>query len=188
MNTKLANIANFKLGHFFREAIKFDASGEVLIITPKVVEGDALNLNLAGKMKERNFKQNAFLESKDVIINTRLNFRAVLYNGSQKSIATSPLVVIKVKNQEEVLPEYLSIFLNLKKTQNAILKVADVGAVRFVSLAELKNLEIFVPCLERQKKVVDFYSLATRQIEDYKKVLLLKEAIKNKVLNNFVYE
>jgi len=190
MKINLSELADIKLGYSFREAIASEENGDIGVVTAKNINENAIELNSVTKIQNRQFKSDHFLSNGDIVINTRLNFKAGIYfcRNNNKTIVSSPLMVIKIKDKNSLLPEYLNIHLNSSAIQRQLNIMADTGVVPFIGLSQIKNLNIVIPSIERQRKIIQFDNLAKKEEEISNKIMILKNKIYSKVINDLIYE
>lgn len=82
---------------------------------------------------------------------------AAMYHGQQDAVAAANLAVLKLKG--EVLPHYLTWYLNLPQTQEQ-LRALRVGTnIPFLPIEALGQIKIPVPSIDRQHQIVVFYKL-----------------------------
>lgn len=189
MKINLSELADIKLGYSFREAINSEENGDIKVVTAKNINENAIELNSITKIQNRQFKSDHFLNDGDIVMNTRLNFKAGIYSckGNDKTIVSSPLMVIKIKDKNTFLPEYLNIHLNSSAIQRQLYIMADTGVVPFIGLSQIKNLNVVIPSIERQKKVIQFDNLVKKEEEISNKIMYLKKRIYQNVLNELVF-
>jgi hypothetical protein len=189
MKINLSELADIKLGYSFREAINSEENGDINVVTAKNINENAIELNSVTKIQNRQFKFEHFLQSGDIVINTRLNFKAGIYSckSNNKTIVSSPLMVIKIKDKNTILQEYLNIHLNSSVIQRQLNIAAETGLVPFIGLSQIKNLNVVIPSIERQKKVIQFDNLAKKEIAINQKIIILKNKIYTKIIDDLIY-
>ena len=99
------------------------------------------------------------LQEDDILLMARgTNFRAALlkeYDLDIPSIASPNVLVIRCG--ENLLPEVLVSFINSRHGQALMDEISIGSTVRSLSIASLKNLEISVPDIERQKLITSIF-------------------------------
>jgi len=89
---------------------------------------------------------------------------AVTFLADQgNTIAAANLFVLRPRGS--ALPDYLAWFLNLPATQARLGAMRAGSSVPFVRLNELRELEVPVPDLELQKRIVEIYKLSLQEEE-----------------------
>lgn len=189
MNIQLSELADIKLGYSFREAIASEENGDIGVVTAKNIDKESIELGGVVKIKDRQLKSKHFLQNGDIVINTRLNFKSGIYKDtySIKTIVASPLIIIRVYSSK-ISPEYLNIYLNLDIAQQNLKATADTGVIPFLSLGQIKGIDVFVPNIEKQRKVIEFDLLRKKEAAINQQVAHLKSQINKKVISSLIYE
>lgn len=187
----IKDISTVRSGVHFRSKIENVQSGSVSVIQLRDVD-DAGIID-----KEHLFRTDAlddskvdFLNKGDVLFKAKSNRKvaAVFDDDMGPTVATVHYLVLKVK-KKIILPEYLAWFLNHRKAQVYFGQNAEGSSVRSLSIIKkslLERLEIDVPSIECQKKIVDVNQLylEERNIEQElrrKKDLFIEEILLKKV-------
>lgn len=103
------------------------------------------------------------LQDGDLVVRARgFNNRAMLIkNPPERLVCVAPLTFLQITNRRLILLGYLQWYFNLAMTQAAIADIAQLNQkpVRHVYVRDLELLRIFVPPIEHQQKIVDFFNL-----------------------------
>ena len=105
---------------------------------------------------------------------------------SLKTIVASPLIIIRVYGNK-ISPEYLNIYLNLDTTQQNLKATADTGVIPFLNLSQVKNIQVIVPNIDKQRKIIEFDLLRKKEAEISKKITNLKSQINKKVISSLIF-
>lgn len=110
-----------------------------------------------------NYKEVDLLRKDDVLlIGKGSSTTAALWSGSSEdTLASGMLFVIRPK-VENLLPAYLAAYLNSRPAQFQMASLRKVGTVPVLSRSALDTLEIPVPSLEDQHKLVHLADAAQR--------------------------
>lgn len=81
---------------------------------------------------------------------------------SEPAAVIVPLVIMR-PNRERVLPEYLAWAINQPDAQRRLGAEAQGTSLRMIPMSVLERLEIAVPDLPTQRRIVEFNSLARRE-------------------------
>lgn len=92
-----------------------------------------------------------------------------------------PLVIIR-PDKEKLLPEYLSWAINQPDAQRRLGAEAQGTGLRMIPMAALGNLEISVPDLPTQKRIVDLSYLAQREGKLLRQLAGLREQLASTIL------
>lgn len=111
---------------------------------------------------------------------------AVVRNLEGEAIASHSFFVIKLKDNDTIIPEYVAWYLNQDKTQ-AILKQSEVGVtVPSIPRKALEEIDIFLPPLNVQQLIVETVNLMVQEQALTYKLLEQKELLISQRLSNLV--
>lgn len=152
----LKEISEIIAGYTFREALKNDRNGEIQVLLAKNISDDgSINHSELTRINLALPRANAFVKKDDVLLSSRGIFRAGVFNMETKNtIAASSLFVLRIKNNN-VLPQYLSIYLNSEAGQNSIQKILTGSTIKTILRGALEDLSIPIPPLAIQKMIID---------------------------------
>lgn len=175
-NKQLKEIAEVILGYTFRSKLEKQANGDVLVLQARniiedllIKEDDLLRVDLG------NNRTNAFAKNDDVVLSSRGSFKAaVMKTDSDSVIASSSVYLLRLKT-EKVLPEYLAIYLNSDYSQKQIKEKITGVVINALLKRNVEELEIVIPSIEAQKKVISIY---------YNNLLYQKLLTKKQLLNS----
>lgn len=173
---QLKDISEVILGYTFRSKLEKQVDGDVLVLQARniiediiIKETDLLRVDLG------NNRTNAFAKNNDVVLSSRGSFRsAVIRTTSGTVVASSSVYLLRLKT-EEVLPEYLAIYLNSDFAQKQIKEKITGVVINALLRRNVEELEIIIPSLEAQKKAVSIY---------YNNLLYQKLLTKKQLLNS----
>jgi hypothetical protein len=105
-----------------------------------------------------------FVRGGDVVFRSRgePNTAAVADALPEPTVVIVPLVIIR-PNRETLLPEYLAWAINQPDAQRRLGAEAQGTSLRMIPMAVLENLDIAVPGLHTQKRIVELDGLARRE-------------------------
>jgi Type I restriction modification DNA specificity domain len=117
---------------------------------------------LAGiELKSTSYSQ--LLAEGDVLFRSRgLTNTSVCFKGEVDAILAAPLLRLQVKVLE-LLPEYLSWFINQPQSQHWLKSHAEGSGVKMISKKTLEMMPIEVPPLELQEKIVRIHALSMKE-------------------------
>lgn len=175
----LGELAFIRSGCLFRSSIENDPEGQVFIIQLRDVSNDGFILTeRLARIKEKNFRTEEFLKKDDVIFKAKSNNRvATVFKGDQqKAIVTIHYFIIRLKS-DAVTPDFLAWSLNQKPSQEYFETHARGTRMPIINKEALANLEIFIPDLAMQKRIIDLHKLSLKE-----KILLEEIKYKRSVL------
>lgn len=165
MITKLKNIASVQMGHTFRARLEQTPHGNVAVVQMKDLGKDnrlddrKLVFVLMHTLKERQrVRQN------DLIFRSRgMNNTAALVDREPgHAIVAAPLLHLRVHNPS-VLSGFLCWFINLPTSQSFLQSQATGTAMRMIGKKALESLEVQIPDISIQQRIIELGRLADRE-------------------------
>lgn len=165
MKKKISQIAEIKSGYLFKEGISPDREGNVSVVQLKDVnERGILNSQELQRVSMDKIGSENFLSVGDVILKAKTNrpVSAVIKEPLPNAIATAHYFIITLKRQE-VIPGYLSWYLNQRPAQIYFNRNAGGTRIQVINKQLLGNLEIVVPDIKTQEAIEKVYALHQRE-------------------------
>lgn len=121
------------------------------------------------------------LNRKDVLLVSRGRFAACVFEDDQKlpCVVTSAFLILNPKNPDQLRPEYLALFFNSMQGQLLFNRLNERSTVPFVSLGKLKSVEIPVPPMDMQQKLVALEQAKQR----FAQLTARKTELLNRIIN-----
>jgi restriction endonuclease S subunit len=170
--SKLTEIATIRSGYQFRSKIEIISDGDIQVIQMKDInlEYNKLEHSEILKTNVEVKEETLLINNGDILFQARgFNNNGVLVeNISEKTIAPSYFFIIRV-NPSKVLSGYVSWYINQRKAQEYLKQNARGSSIPLISKDVLENLEIIIPPLDIQNKVIKIHNL------NYKELSLLDE-------------
>ena len=166
MQTKITNVADIINGYTFRGAIETIKNSDVFVLQAKdIIQGQ--NISDTNKLTPIAFKgvrTASFLQKNDVVVVSRGtgagSFRSVVFNSNENVIASSSLLILRIK-KKEILPEYVSLYLNSSYGQNKILETVVGSYIHAISRKKFEEeIKIPIPSLEKQESLVKLIKIS----------------------------
>lgn len=163
MVPKLTNIASITTGVYQ----KLSPSGDTLYLQGKHFDEDG-NLRKDAILSQELFLDDKLerhlLEDGDVLIMAKgENNRACMYTHDiGQAVASSTFFVVRIKDRL-ILPAFLQWFLNTPKIQKRLSELARGTHIRSLSKKALVDLEISIPTMEAQEKILMINELWQRE-------------------------
>jgi len=155
-----------QVGYSFRSRLEASKGGAVAVIQMK----DLLDNNTVGcdeliRIDMDKVKDHHLVRKGDLVFRSRglVSNAAILLENPGMAVVTAPLLRIRVTKPDRVLPEYLNWYLGQREAQVFLTSRAIGTAQKMISKEVLENLEVLLPSLEKQKKIVELVSLSARE-------------------------
>lgn len=176
MKALLKNIADLHSGIYTKpgltgdvyyiQARHFDRNGEFY----KEVKPD---LMLEGKIEKHLLKPGDILLAVKGYYNFAVHYKGII----EKAVASSMFIVIRLKEQNNILPEFLKWYLNHPMIQSLLQKQARGSNLPSLTIEAVKNLEIFIPSIQKQKLILKLNALRQKEKELNTKMESLRELL-----------
>lgn len=190
MHIKVLQIGQVINGYTFREAIENNKNGDVFVLQAKdIIQGqDIVNSKGLTPISFKGTRTASFLQKDDILIVSRGanmgSFRAAIFTGNDKNvIASSSVLILRIK-KKEVLPEYITTYLNSPEGQNKILQVVTGSYIQVISRRKFEEMEIPIPSVRIQQSLNSLNRNIKQQESIYKKEKDLKQEIINTIITN----
>ena len=165
MQVKLGQITDIRTGYTVREKLSKSSSGDKYLIQMK--DFGAVNQGVVDKVQTANVKVrslDSIAQEKDLLIKARgSDFIPVLipkiFHGA---MFAHPLLKIRV-NREFAEPEFIAWFLSQPNIQAQLQRLTAGTALQTLRIDNLKGLELHLPSLDRQRKVLELVQLMEQE-------------------------
>ena len=136
------------------------------------------NENLDNFLSIEEIDEKYMAKSGDIIVRLSFPFTAVVIDEQNEgSVITSLFAILKSKNSL-IDPQYVSIFLNSELMRKQYAKDASGSAVQMIKTSSIKDYEIAIPNIDKQKSTVKINELMMREL------VLLESLIEKKKIYN----
>lgn len=161
---KLKQVVDILLGYSFRMSLKDIPSGDIAVIQSRdITDNIIVEINNAVKVEKKDFSEKFYLHKNDILLSARGNFKIGIFKeDSAKAIASSSVYVLRLKD-DAVYSEYLTIFLNSIEGQRRLNSISSGATIKTILRRELDEIEIVVPSLEKQKKIIEIFENTKKQ-------------------------
>ena len=173
MNTALKHIATIQTGVFAKPIQK----GEIVYLQAKHFDENGEVAETLYPVLDFNSKYEKHLLKKgDVLFAAKgtKNFAAWYNNDNISAVASTSFFVIRL-NKKNVLPGYLTWFLNHPKTQLLLKTHARGTSIASISKAVLSDLEIPIPDIQKQKIILKIFKLKNKEKKLKRQIETLRE-------------
>lgn len=180
MKTYLKDISSIQTGLFTKTVTK----GDIVYLQAKHFdEYGQLNQILHPDLASTVSTNRHLLQPGDVLFAAKgnKNFAAVYEIHNQPCIASTSFFVIRL-NYCSVLPDYLAWFLNNSETQKFLKAQALGSSMASISKPVLENLEISLPSLNDQERIMTISKLRMKQKDLKIRIERLQEQLVQQLL------
>lgn len=105
------------------------------------------------------------LKKGDIILKAKSgdNTAAIITNDIENVVATSHYIVIRVKKESGIDPEYLTMYLNSEYAQNYFKSCREGIAVPIIKIKDIENLKVIKVDDSEQKELAKIYRLLNEE-------------------------
>ena len=175
----LKYIASIQTGLTFRTRLEHSPKGNVTVIQMKDFSADnRIDCEKLTLIEIQNLKERQMVQINDLIFRPRgfRNTAALIDRELNDTTLAAPLLRIRV-HDATVLPAYLCWFINLPVSQSFLQRHATGTAMRMVGKKTLDALEVQIPSITTQQRIIELSRLA-----DKEKHILESLSVKRKLL------
>ncbi len=190
MKTKLKNTANIQLGYSFRSKLYREDNGNVEVIQMKDLTEDLkVNKDSLDRTQLNDYKEHHKVKKGDIIFKARGNDISACFLDYEINdvILAAPLLRIRIE-QEIILPGYIFWYLNQKPAQTFFKKRIKGTAQKMINKQSIEELEIEIPSLEQQHKILKIAQLAEREQKLLMNLRIKKNEYISTILLNSIKE
>lgn len=186
MLKEIKQFATVISGYTFRGAIHPDQNGQIFVFQAKnIIANEPIdNKTTLTPINLKQPKSESYLKNGDITIVSRGlglgSFRATMFKSNKENILASSSVHIIRITTPDILPEYISAYLNSINGQTKISQKVSGSHFKTLLRKNLEELEIEIPPLEKQKTVVELQ----KNILEQEKLIEQKNKIQKNILNS----
>lgn len=186
MKIKLKKLASVQMGHSFRSKLEPDPAGNISVIQMKdLTEDNRLNAQELVQIDMQGLKERHRVKKNDLAFRSRgqTNTAALIDQELSDAVIAAPLLRIRVES-DSVIPAYLCWFINQPSSQAVLQSKATGTAVRMIGKLAIEDLEVIVPSLDVQQKVIEIYQLSINEQKLMSELAKKKEVLTDAILMN----
>ena len=175
----LKDIARVQMGLSFRSRIEPEADGAVAVIQMRdLTEDNKLSQRKLITVKMDSLNGRHLVKCKDLIFRSRgqTTTAAIVDTEIGRAIVAAPLLRIRVTSKC-VLPEYLCWFVNQPSAQAFLHSRATGTAMTVIGKAALDALQVPLPALETQERIVALAYLSNQEQRLMRELAAKKEKL-----------
>jgi restriction endonuclease S subunit len=129
-----------------------------------------------------------FAKESDVIVRLRSPNRAIYIEKTDEGLLINSLFAIIRVHSDELDPKYLAYFINANQTQLSLKKDIKGTAIAMLKTKDLEKLEIVLPPIQKQKKLVEFLELSYNERVLLKNLIKEKQKFSQSILDNIIQQ
>lgn len=174
---RITEIAEIHSGYPFRRAVEHSVDGRFAVIQMRDLENyTRVNYSNLASVNDIQPKPHHFVKQGDILFISKgaNNFAAYVDKTVARTVAAANFLVIRV-NSENVVPEYLAWYINQEPAQTFLRDRSKGSYIPAISKAALSELEIPIPPLDVQRKIV-----RTQQLLDLENELIAQIQFRRK--------
>lgn len=183
MKAELKQITNIQTGVFAKPIQK----GEIVYLQAKHFdEGGELTETLYPDLELDSKIEKHLLKKGDILFAAKgsKNFAALYENDEMPAVASTSFFVVRLIDKN-VLPGYLTWFLNHPTTQSLLKRQAKGSSIASISKVVLSELEIPIPSIQKQELILQIFKLRNRERNLKHQIEKLREnEIQNLLINS----
>lgn len=153
------------MGYPFRSRLERNEQGDVSVIQMKdITEANQLETRNLLRILMPGVKDHHLVQAQDIVFRSRgqTTTSAFINQELDKAVIAAPLLRIRVKG-DKVLPGYLSWYINQPATQAYLAGHARGTAVPMIGKQTVEEMEIMIPPLMQQQKILELAELAAQE-------------------------
>lgn len=184
----LGELAEVQMGYPFRSRLEHDPQGDVAVIQMKDIdEANLLHAEQTIRVALPKGKTHHLLRAGDLLFRSRgrSNGAAQVLEGIGPAVLSAPMLLIRPHG---VLPDYLCWYINAPATQAQLAALAEGTSVRMISVEALKALDVPLPSLATQQRIVQVAALAAQEQTLLARIALLRQCMNTHILMKFAHE
>lgn len=187
MLKKLNQLSNIQTGIYEKSGF----AGEVIYIQGRHINAERkIDPFIEPELQMSEKTRRHFLNEGDILFTSKgANLGAVVISQmSNPAVASSMFLVLRDIDKNVVLPEYVAWYLNHPRTQKFLLGSMKGTSLLSITKDDIGNLEIPVPSVQRQQKIIAFEALITKENQLIHKIARLRAVLNNYLLINATNE
>jgi hypothetical protein len=161
----LSDLVDIQMGYSFRGGVAHDPSAPVAVVQMKDLGDDGLVDFSALARVSMDVRADQLLREGDIIFRSRGDRAtcAMVASGPGRALVAAPLLILRVRDSQRVLPAYLTWSINQPPAQAYLAKRAEGSNVKMITIATLGGLPVEVPSVGHQRVVVELAGLSARE-------------------------
>jgi restriction endonuclease S subunit len=185
---KLRWVSSIVPGHPFRGAMPISIDSGIRVVQMKdLLESGKINWAATTQVSLESKKEPDWLTDGDILFAARStrNIASLIENCPPNILAAPYFYVIRINNKK-VLPKFLVWQLNQGPLQKYFQREAEGSITKSIKKSSLEEVEIAVPSIETQQKIISMAEIFDREKEICQKLISNSESIMNSIAVNIL--
>jgi|SRR5690554_2103492 len=179
MKVKLKNIVDAQFGLVLnrKEDKSMTSKIKYRVLQSKSVKDNLIDLeNVSCFHSKEEIDDDYFTKTKDILFKVTEPFDTVLINDATSGLLVAAnFIVLRVKSKK-IYAKFLHWYLGRLNTKNKIKLLTQGTSIISIRTSDLLELNIDIPALDKQKRIMEFLELSEKEL------ILLKGLLNNKEL------
>lgn len=163
MRVELKEIATVQAGYSFRSGLESSANGSVAVVQMKDLSADGtVDCKGLARVEMGALKEHQLVRSGDLIFRSRglVSTSAILLEDPGIAVVAAPLLRVRVTRPDLILAGYLNWYIGQRDAQVFLSSRAKGTAQKMISKNAVESLEICLPSLVQQTRILELASLS----------------------------
>lgn len=187
MKAELNNIATLSTGLYAQPDILADT---YYLQANHFLENGLFDTSVKPLVKLENKYEKHLLSEGDILFAAKgqKNFAVIYHSSIGQAVASSSFIIIKIRSEFKklILPEYLAWYLNSSNQIEVFQKVKSTSTIPSISIAQLSQMEINIPNIDKQKGIIKIDELRKQEKEIIKKIDFNKEQLIREIISKAI--
>ena len=182
---KLESVTDIQMGYSFRSRLEPEDDGDVAVIQMKdLLDDNTVSCENAIRVYMDSIKETHLVQKVELVFISLGNVSntAILNEDPGRAIVSAPLIRIRVTKKDKALPEYLNWYISQRAAQRYLTSRARGTSQIMISVDAVGEMDVEIPSLDRQKKIVELAWLMNRERDLVLKLVEKKEQYISSIL------
>lgn len=188
-HSPLKSLASVQMGYSFRTGVQHDRAGSVRVIQMRDLVGDRVADVAQLGCTDMHVPEAQQVRKGDIVFRSRGDTATAAIVDADPGVAlvAAPLLRIRIVDGR-VLPAYLTWYLNQPPAQAYLAKNAEGSNVKMISKRALEELEVVVPPIAHQERIVALAVLASHDRQLTQEIAARRDSLLCEVMMNHAQE
>jgi hypothetical protein len=185
---KLKWVSSIVPGHPFRGAMPISIDSGIRVVQMKdLLESGKINWAATTQVSLESKKEPDWLTDGDILFAARSTRNiASLVESCPPNVLAAPYFYVIRLNQKKVLPKFVMWQLNQGPLQKYFQRESEGSITKSIKKSSLEEVEIAVPSIEIQQKIISMAEIFDREKEICQKLISNGESIMNSIAVNIL--